>query len=62
MCVSPGGDPAAAIVLHGEPAAAQHLPDGDGHRWFLFAPRQWRESFLQDHSAAGILGLPHYCF
>lgn len=58
----PGGDPAAAIVLHREPAAAQHLLDGDGHCWFLFATRQWREGLLQDYFAAGLLCLPHHCF
>lgn len=58
--VLPGGDPAAAAVLHREPAAAQHLPDGDGHCWFLLAARQRREGLLQDHSAAGLLRLPHH--
>lgn len=57
----PGGDPAAAIVLHCEPAAAQYLPDGDGHRGFLSATRQRREGLLQDHFAAGLLRLPHHC-
>lgn len=57
----PGGDPAAAIVLHCEPAAAQYFLDGDGRGGFLPATRQWREGFLQDHFASGLLCLSHHC-
>lgn len=58
--VFPGGDSAAAVILHGKPAAAKHLLNGDGHRWLLLAAGQRREGFLQDHPAAGIFGLPHH--
>lgn len=55
-----GGDPAAAALLHGQPAAAQRLPHADGHGWLLPASGQRREGVLQDHAAAGILRLPHH--
>ena len=55
-----GGDPTAAALLHGEPASAQHLPDGDGHRGLLLAPRQRGEGLFQGDAAAGLLRLPHH--
>ena len=55
-----GGDSPAATVLHGEPAPAQYIPDGDGRGGLLPAAGQRRESLLQDHTAAGILRLPHH--
>lgn len=60
MLLPSGGDSPQTAVLHRQSPSPQHILDGDGYSGLLPPPRQWRKSILQDHSAAGILRLPHH--